>query len=648
MRKFWYRARLKALPTVLLAVMLGAALVAGLRALPLENLEAISYDLRIRLSAYAPSTDDLPLVLIRVDDSALNALNELSPLSMSVHAKIFETLERSEPRSIGYLLDFPQLKTVSPSSEDSERGGAVHRLLQSTARLSAAHVPIWIGTNFDPSGEVVPPYPLSTLPHAIRVLHRDGYVFSENGMVRRAWIKLFGQNTFHEELIESMGREPHLTKYDDSNVGGEYIYIGYRKNNFEEYSVLDLLNEKIPAEKLKNKTILVGSTHWGNPHDFALTPIKREIESTSLVVHAEILNALWNSQSIVVVKDTLNFAILIFSVALSLVAVVLAPPLQSTALVAAYLLIFTGLNTLAFLLTSHWFEFVRPVLGSLLAFYIVAPFRLIQEHHRRWNYQRRNDLLSQVEEMKTNFLRLVTHDLKTPIARIQGLSELLLKKQQPTPTLVPEFRPSLEQILKSSFELNSFVNSLLELTRLESGRIELRKESVDPNRLLEKVVKRFQESADAKNIKIELILEPQFPIALDRDLIEKVMANLIDNAIKYSPNDSKIEVETADHGDWVEISIRDQGIGMSPEDLQNIFKRFYRSKNTRDSKMSGTGLGLYLTKYFTEAHGGQVLVESELNKGSVFKIHLPVHSLPGLTTVYATTEGEKYESRTRR
>jgi signal transduction histidine kinase len=179
-------------------------------------------------------------------------------------------------------------------------------------------------------------------------------------------------------------------------------------------------------------------------------------------------------------------------------------------------------------------------------------------------------------------------------------------------------------MITATDELNRFITSILELNKVESKRLQLNFESKDINVLLERAIDSFRAQALANKIKLSANLEPLFPIRVDASLISKIINNLIDNAIKYSPPNSEIRISSRETGDWIEIAITDQGIGMSREERELLFTRFFRIKNEATTKVAGTGLGLYLTKYFVEAHKGTVEVESEKGLGSTFKIRLPL------------------------
>ena len=147
--------------------------------------------------------------------------------------------------------------------------------------------------------------------------------------------------------------------------------------------------------------------------------------------------------------------------------------------------------------------------------------------------------------------------------------------------------------------------------------------SKDINQTLETIVINHRFAAQAKQIQFHTHFENLFPIKYDVDLISKVLSNIIDNAIKYSPEHTTIKIQTREVNQFIEITITDQGIGIPAEEVQNLFSRFYRIKNETTQKVKGTGLGLYLSKYFIEAHCGTLEVESEMGVGTSFMIKLP-------------------------
>jgi signal transduction histidine kinase len=245
------------------------------------------------------------------------------------------------------------------------------------------------------------------------------------------------------------------------------------------------------------------------------------------------------------------------------------------------------------------------------------------EQKKTWEAQQKNTLLSQVEELKTNFISMMSHDLKTPIARIQGMTDIILKDSV---ILSPKQREAIDFIRSSPDDLLRVLNSILNYAKIESDGVVLNKTSRDINKMLEEVILRHQFLAKMKGIQIVFEPETLFPILVDGDIMKQVFSNLIENAIKYSPENTKILIVTEELGDRIRIQVSDQGLGISQEDLPFIFSKFFRGSMAKISPIKGSGLGLYLTKYFIELHGGKISVESEVNLGTTFTVDLQTKS----------------------
>jgi len=208
--------------------------------------------------------------------------------------------------------------------------------------------------------------------------------------------------------------------------------------------------------------------------------------------------------------------------------------------------------------------------------------------------------------------------LKTPVAKIAGLADNLMNQVQGDEAV----RKGLNSIINATKELNKFITTILDLTKVESRKLSLQKTSKDINPIIEAVVSQYQFEREERNIELKLELGPLYPIEIDVDLIKRVISNLVENAIKYSGDNSIVEIKTWDDREWVYISIKDNGVGIPPEDIEHVFEKFYRVKNDTSHKVKGSGLGLYLVKYFVELHGGSITVESKLGEGTLFVIKL--------------------------
>lgn len=613
-----------------------SALTGVLMNFDFPSLEAGLYDLR--MSRGPQYGADSRIALITLDDETLQSLDEFTPLSIDFHARFLEALEKHGPKAVGYLVDMNQVAQSNPEIFATEWTG---HFIQTVKRLEKQGTPVILGTPFDVIGEVVPPYPLSALSHSVAIIHKDGNVFGEDKITRRALLELNGAPSLHLRIAQeagllSPGSLPRGT-FDVPGTNGKYFFFHYHGDTsripYPRFSFLDVLKGKVPAGALRDKLVLVGTLSRENSSDFAFTPYSKEPFTHSKIgIHAQILDSVIHGQGIVRLPNYVSWLTTFFATLFVLGWVLKSTPLNGLFATLGLTIVFVGASHLLFY-RGIWIHETQTLIGIFLGYYLAVPYRLIREYQKRWDFQKKHQLLTQVEELKTNFLNLVTHDLKTPVARIQGLAEVLLRKAGDR--LVDRDKTSLHQIVDSTDELNRFISRILELSSLESGRLQIFPESKDINQLIERSLETFKAPARAKQIKIRASLEPLFPVRIDVSLISKVINNLLDNALKYSPPGSEILVESRETGDWIEISVRDQGIGLSEKERESLFTRFYRAKNPATAGISGTGLGLYLTRYFIQAHQGRVEVESEPGRGSVFRILLPLSPQPGLTTASA-------------
>jgi len=228
--------------------------------------------------------------------------------------------------------------------------------------------------------------------------------------------------------------------------------------------------------------------------------------------------------------------------------------------------------------------------------------------------------LKKVEKIRKDFVANVSHELKTPLTSIKGFVEAL---QDGAINNTQQASHFLSIISQHTERMNKIISDLLQLSLIESEEFQLKTEPFEIKEAIESVVSMLKSSAEKKsqNIEIKLYSEEQRVLA-DKYRINQALTNLVDNAIRYTPEKGIIKIQTEDKGDLIEIAIMDNGIGIPSKDLPRIFERFYTVDKGRSRESGGTGLGLSIVKHIIEAHNGKVIVESELGKGSKFSFDL--------------------------
>lgn len=224
------------------------------------------------------------------------------------------------------------------------------------------------------------------------------------------------------------------------------------------------------------------------------------------------------------------------------------------------------------------------------------------------------------EQRKNDFIGMVSHELKTPLTSLKAYVQMLLgkaKKQNDAFVTV-----SLEKVHIQINKMTSMINSFLNVSRLEAGKMDLNKQHFDLNKLVNEIIEETK-LINHSHI-LNFIPDGYLPVYADRDKIGQVISNLINNAIKYSPNNTEIEVRAEKaEACHARVSVKDQGIGIAPKDAEKLFERFYRIQNSRTQTIAGFGIGLYLCSEIIKRHEGKIWVESAAEKGSTFFFSLP-------------------------
>jgi two-component system phosphate regulon sensor histidine kinase PhoR len=259
-------------------------------------------------------------------------------------------------------------------------------------------------------------------------------------------------------------------------------------------------------------------------------------------------------------------------------------------------------------------QFFRVVATPIIAQKLTGVLLLFQDLTEMHNLQL----------VRREFIANISHELKTPLASIKAIVETLQDGAIEDKEVARDFLSKIDNEVNSMIEM---VNDLLELSRIEMGKAELKLEQVNLNALVRETILRLAPLAERKQILVTS--EPALglpPVTADKYMVGEVVTNILQNAIKFTPPGGRVRVFSRLEGDNAAVSISDTGIGIGPEDMPHIFERFYKADKARHSE--GSGLGLSIARHIIQVHGGRIWVESELGKGSIFSFTLPLNPAP--------------------
>lgn len=596
-----------------------------------DYIESFLYDTRMRLRP-TPSTSDR-IHLVAIDAPTVESLGR-APTALD-HAQLVHQLARAGAETVVYIVNPNEFV----GSYDDLKDFAEATRITPRFVVGVEEMPL---KGQRESIRLLPPF--ENVEAMSAPTTADRLSFARDEVSRRMVLSYQGQPLMHLTLARALN--PELKTSADVRglfdyLGTDQVYIDFRPSrSYPRTSFRDALEGRFQPDEndgrgplieasskpLAGKIVLVGRDLDSTPKDYLRTPYSRSIVAmTILEAHANMLDTLILNSAPWQAPNWLNSILTSLISILTVFATLGARPARALGWLGITIVGFAFASLLAFWLGGIWIQMAHPILAIFICYYFFIPYRLIMENRRSWEIDQKNRLLTQVEELKTNFLSMMSHDLKTPLARIQGMADVVARDDNP---LSDRQKEALDRLMRSTDELHQFISSVLNLGRIESKEIKLQLKSRDLNGLLSEVCEAADYLARAKGIEITREFEPMFSVKIDADLMRQVFANLVENAIKYSPEGTRILVTTDEQNGRAVVQVADQGPGIPLDEMPNIFMKFYRSKDAKASSIKGSGLGLYLAKYFTDLHNGTLSVDSAPGQGCTFTVELPLNDDP--------------------
>lgn len=573
--------------------------------LALSNDEITSYDQRFQLRGEQKTSNDIVLITIRqsdfstIYDTRTNFLDNMSEVTditdsffwnKDIWSELLLRILRQQPRAVGVTLYFGDNIGTVRLTPDEHRLFKDPRVVWASTTNSLERVLNPVFTNSDHTNL------------GSNELRRD-----EDGVVRR----VFPQRADMPHLVEKItGR-----KFPTQQVG---LPINYRGTSrvFKQYSLSEILYDEVPANAFSDKIILIGAETSSAP--VYMTPMGT-LSRTEILAHITdtVLGHKWIKR-----LSFAWYAAGFFLLMLLAVFVITTYP-QSVAL---FFILWVGtllaaLSAWVFDSFYFWSPAFSPFVLMGATWIIFIGYQATKIERQNFRLQQEQEYLAELEQLKNNFVSLISHDLKTPIAKIQAIVDRLLTQHDAD----RELGQDLRSLRLFSDELNRYIQSILKVLRVESRDFKINKEVADINEVIEEALNHLRPLARERGIAVHTALEPMFSVEFDTTLLKEVVINLIENAIKYTPKGGQIEVVSYESEEFVHVLVKDTGEGIKPEDMEKVWGKFTRGSD-QDLRTKGTGLGLYLVKYFIELHGGKVSMESKLGLGTTVSFTLPLES----------------------
>jgi signal transduction histidine kinase len=395
----------------------------------------------------------------------------------------------------------------------------------------------------------------------------------------------------------------------------------------------DLLRPNLSSEIFKDKIVLIGVEESGGLSYRTPVGAMNRAELTANLVD-NIANNRWIQR---LALWQIGILILLFVIATAWLTSNY-PQFLAFFIILCINLFFITLSVWIFDTFYFWLPVMALTIVSFVTYITFLSFQLTLKEYMNLQLEKEHQFLLDVEELKNNFLSLISHDLKTPIAKIQAIVDRILA-QNPS----HEFASDMTALREVASELHHYIRTILQIARVESRDFRINKDSTDLNEIIEAVIHQLEPLAKNKRLQITTHLEPMFLIEVDPVLIHEVVLNLVENAIKYTPEGGQITVSSREVDDRVLFMVEDNGPGIPVSEQARVFEKFFRGESGK-SQPKGSGLGLYLVKYFVELHKGKVFLDSKINVGTKVGFYLPIAESEVSTTETSATTGEDHEA----
>ncbi len=581
-----------------------------------EQGNASAFDILLRLRPPPSSSAPASVVLLAIDDETVSRYGPL-PLNRAAVAEALNRIAPAEPKVLAVDV---LLSEKTREADDTKLADAFSRFRRVVLAVALEAT----------EGEKAPQW-LTPLPAFQRYAFALGHVHFEpdrDGLARTLLLtKANADNRYwalgFEAFRAALGAQgPPIEYAKELRVGswgipavassGRLMWIHYHgpEGTFRRVSLASILDGRTPVSTFAGNVVILGVTAQG-AGDRVYTPFSTGLGMSGIEIHANIFATLTDGAYLSPLSAPAEFLLLLAIAALVATAAwwkqgrFLSPVAISGFVaipVVSYWMLRAGV--IVPVASAQVIE-VGTSLAGFLANTRFIRSRLSEAIAGRQDYAYR--------------LQAVAHEIKTPLTAIHASSQLMTEPDIPE----PKKEEIAQRIHKEAGRLSSVVTTFLDVERISAGVLKLQKREVELSEVVVDAIERSRLLALKKRIRIEQDLEPGVVAAADADLLQFAVYNLLVNAIKYSPEESSIQIALRSSGPNACLVVADRGCGIEPAEQERIFDRFYRTKKHQEDPKGGSGVGLALVKEIVNQHGGKIEVESEPGKGSTFSVFLP-------------------------